>query len=144
MQAVSGFHFAVLLFNPMEDIEFRLKHLAAFKFKPGFVLCVCLFDVAGTSEQARGYNLLHGRSFNGFELSKVFGTREKTFDFHISNFAERGLLTVLRTPGCPNTYTFNVNPQSHPQCFQNEKSTGHNRTSEGGMMPTFPLSAAGL
>ena len=101
------------------------------------------------------YYSFNGRGFENTAASRLCGKPDGGLKFHLLNLAERGILSVSRLPRNIYGYTFNVTPQSHPQCFLSEKSVdygcaadhgsdhGSGHTSGGTIMNTIPLSAAG-
>ena len=84
------------------------------------------------------------RSFAASEAANICKMSQGSFSFHLTNFSERGILTVKRVKGMPNSYVFETTPQKHPECFVYEKSIEKYHSSGNAVITPLPLSAAGF
>ena len=55
--------------------------------------------------------------FSVDDMARLMQTRGATAQFHLSNFAERGILNIHKRPGKAHMYIFAVTSEDHPECF---------------------------
>ena len=55
--------------------------------------------------------------FSVDDMARLMQTRGATAQFHLSNFAERGILNIHKRPGKAHMYIFAVTSADHPECF---------------------------
>ena len=68
----------------------------------------------------RLYNRVIKKPFTVEKAARILETKGSSASFHLTNFAERGILSIDREPGGPMEYTFAVTPKEHPECFQKD------------------------
>ena len=57
------------------------------------------------------------------EGARKIRCKESTLDFHLINFTERGIVSIIKHPEYPGhaqAYSFAVTPKDHPTCFQSD------------------------
>ena len=80
----------------------------------------------------RIYSHFKKNEFTVHEGAVAIGCSETSFDFHLTNFAERGIMTVHKHPEYPGHaqgYSLAILPKDYPECFRRE--THHNAASGG-------------
>ena len=92
------------------------------------------------------YDEFSENEFSVEDTAKLIQTGGASAQFHLSNFAERGILNLHKRPGKASLYIFAVTSKDHPECFAQingpiEASTEENNRSEIAMAAA---SAAGL
>ena len=63
------------------------------------------------------YDEFSGNEFSVDDMARLMQTGTATAQFHLSNFTERGILTMKRHPGKRSKYIFAISSQEHPECF---------------------------
>ena len=55
--------------------------------------------------------------FSVDDMARLMQTGGASAQFHLNNFAERGILNIHRRPGKAHMYIFAVTSEDHPECF---------------------------
>ena len=63
------------------------------------------------------YDEFAGNEFSVEDMARVMQTGGASAQFHLNNFAERGILNIHRRPGKAHLYIFAVTSEDHPECF---------------------------
>ena len=76
-------------------------------------------DLTGTQKEylSKLYDEFAGNEFSVEDMARVVQTGGASAQFHLSNFAERGILSIHRRPGKAHLYIFAVTSEDHPECF---------------------------
>ena len=86
------------------------------------------------------YSCFRKKEFTIREAARGIGCNESSLDFHLYNFAERGIMEIHEHSKYPNRaqgYSFMVFPKDHPQCFRMD--AGHSVALSGSGYSTEPV-----
>ena len=63
------------------------------------------------------YEEFSKNEFSVEDMARLMQTGGASAQFHLNNFAERGILNIHRRPGKAHLYIFAVTTEDHPECF---------------------------
>jgi predicted transcriptional regulator len=66
---------------------------------------------------SRLYEEFAENEFSVEDMARLMQTGGASAQFHLNNFAERGILNIHRRPGKAHMYIFAVTSEDHPECF---------------------------
>ena len=66
---------------------------------------------------SRLYEEFAENEFSVEDMARLMQTGDASAQFHLNNFAERGILNIHRRPGKAHLYIFAVTSEDHPECF---------------------------
>jgi Fic family protein len=66
---------------------------------------------------SRLYEEFAENEFSVEDMARLMQTGGASAQFHLNNFAERGILNIHRRPGKAHLYIFAVTSEDHPECF---------------------------
>ncbi len=66
---------------------------------------------------SRLYDEFAGNEFGVEDMARLMQTGGASAQFHLNNFAERGILNIHKRPGKAHMYIFAVTSEDHPECF---------------------------
>ena len=76
-------------------------------------------DLTGMQKEylSRLYEEFAENEFSVEDMARLMQTGGASAQFHLNNFAERGILNIHRRPGKAHMYIFAVTSEDHPECF---------------------------
>ena len=76
-------------------------------------------DLTGMQKEylSRLYEEFAENEFSVEDMARLMQTGGASAQFHLNNFAERGILNIHRRPGKAHLYIFAVTSEDHPECF---------------------------